>query len=56
MGERGSELSSGCRMCSKTLTAGQRREMGQLLVPKSPGLPGLGTRVIIACFQMAGIL
>ena len=39
--ERGSELSSGCISRSKTLTSGQRREMGRQLVPKSAGLPGL---------------
>ena len=27
--ERRSELSSGCRRCSRTLTAGQRREIGR---------------------------
>ena len=54
--ERGSGLSSGCRRRSKTLTAGQRREMGWLLVPKSAVLPGLGTRAIIPSFKMAGIL
>ena len=45
--ERGSELSSGCRKCSKTSIAGQRREMERLLVPKSAGLPRLGTGVLI---------
>ena len=28
LGERGSELNSGCRRHSKTLAAGQRKEMG----------------------------
>ena len=55
-GEKESELSSGCRRHSKTLIAWKRREMRRYLAPKSAGLLGLGTGVIIECFQMAGIL
>ena len=55
MNQRGSDFSSGCRRRSRSLTAGQRKEMGRL-VPTSAGLPGLGTGVIIACFQITGIL
>ena len=36
------EVNSGCRRRSSTLTAGQRREMGRLLVPKSSGFQGMG--------------
>ena len=45
LGERGCELSFGCRRYCKTLA-----------VPKSASLPGLGAGIIIACFQMARIL
>ena len=56
LGERVNDLSSGYKRRCKTLTAGQRWEMGRLLVPKSADILGMGIVVLIACFQMAGIL
>ena len=56
LGERGSELSTGCRRLSKTLTAGERRKTWRLPVPKSAGLLCLGAGFMIGSFQMARIV
>ena len=57
MGHIRSTFSSGYRRYSRTLTAGQKRDMmGRGIVPESAGLPGLGIGVIMACFEMVGML
>ena len=56
-GEQGMEGSRrGRTRRSRTLEAGQRREIGRKEVLRVRGLPGLGTGRIRACFQMAGRL
>ena len=56
VGDRGRELlSSGSRRRSRTLMEGQRRDMGRYPGPKSDGLPGFGTGIMMARFQMAGM-
>ena len=41
---------------SRTLAAGQRREIGRYEVDISAGLPGLRSGMILEVFQMAGML
>ena len=45
-------VKSGSRSRSRTLTEGQRREMGQYLDPKSGGFPGFRIGTMMADFQM----
>ena len=56
VGERGSEFSSRSRRRSRTLTAGQRREMRRYLGPSPAYLPGFGMGITISVFQMEGML
>ena len=56
VGERGRELSSGSRSRSRTLTEGQRREMGRYPDPKSGVFPGFRIGTMMADFQIGGML
>ena len=55
VGEKGRESSSGSSRRSRTLTTGQRREMGRQLGPSPADLPGFGRGMTIAVFQMEGM-
>ena len=55
VGEKGRVLSSGRRRRSKTLTAGQRREMGWYPDPEPTGLPGFRIGTTTKFFQIEGI-
>ena len=48
-------LRYGRRRRSRTLAAGQRREIGRYEVERSGGLPGLRRAIILESFQMAGM-
>ena len=48
-------VSWGRRSRSRTLTAGQRREMGRYEEDRLRGLSGLGMGIMWACFHMAGM-
>ena len=53
-GERKVGGISGRSRHSRTLMAGDRREMGLYEVDEEDGLPALGMGMMIAFFQMAG--
>ena len=55
VGARGRDLISGSNSRSRTLAAGQRREIGLCPGPELAGFPGLRRGMMIANFQMAGI-
>ena len=56
MGDRGRVFSSGVRRRSKTLTVGDKRDMGRYPDPKLAYLPGLRTGMTMDCFHMEGIV
>ena len=54
--DRGRVFSSGVRRRSRTLTVGDKRDMGRYPDPKLAYLPGLRTGMTMECFHMEGMV